>query len=180
MNQKNKKYLILFVGIIVLFIIFVSVIFLQNSKQLNGPSSQTQPTVSLSQNANNTGNQTPSVTLAPPANNPREAVQDFYTYYFTATANPLANGAYKNNPYLAPEFKTVIGQLYDNGNAPLFCGQNKRENVIIGNEETVYYNSSYLTQEVISEAPPRTKDLYRLLLENDNGKWLIFDINCIQ
>ena len=180
MNQKNKRYLILFVGIIVFFIIFAGIIFLQNSKQLNSSSSsQTQPTVSLQQTDKNTSNAAPSVSLAPPASTPRAAAQEFYTYYFSASINPLANGSYKNNPYLTSEFKTTIGQLYDNGNAPLFCGQNKRENVIIGKEQTVYYNNSYLTQEVISEAPPGTKDLYRLLLENVNGKWLIFDIDCI-
>lgn len=178
MNQRNKRYIILFVGVIILFIIFVGIIFLQNSEQGSHSSSQTQSTVTFRQKStNNNTNAIPTVTLAPPASSPKAAVQQFYTYYFSSAQNPLANGAYKNNPYLAPEFKTVIGALYNNGNAPIFCSQTKAENISIGKEQTFFYNNSYLTQETISQAPPGTKDLYTILLENVNGKWLIFDVN---
>ena len=177
MNSKNKKYLIWFIGIIVVFILFAGFIFFQAPKQQPTPALQEQNSISQQQSRNTTNNS--SLTkLPPPASSPKAAALQFYNYYFSTPENPLANGAYKNNPYLSSDFKTVIGGLYANGNAPVFCPQNERKNVVVGKEQSIYYNNSYLEQEVISEAPPGSKDLYTILLENVNGKWLIFDVNC--
>jgi hypothetical protein len=179
--NNNKRYLILFVGVIVLFIIFIGVIFLQqNPKQTQAPStvSQNQVTASIKQTTQHTGVAS-SVTLAPPSTSPKIAAQQFYVYYFSSPSNPLANGAYKTNPYLSDQFKTVMSAYYKDGNAPVFCPQNRTANIVVGKEESVYYNNDYLMQEVISQALPGNKDLYSLLLQHVNGKWLIFDINCI-
>ena len=65
-----------------------------------------------------------------------------------------------------------------NGNMPVFCTQNLRKNVVAGQERTYYYNNMYLTQEVLSDATDG-KSLFRVTLENMDGKWLIFDVNCL-
>ncbi len=178
--KNNKKYLILFVGVIVLFIIFIGVIFLQQTpaqqSSSSTPAAQTQITGSIKQTTQNTS---PSVTLAPPSSSPKIAAQQFYIYYFSSPTNPLAYGAYKTNPYLAPEFKDNMSGAYKNGNVPVFCPQNKAANIVVGKEQSIYYGNSYLMQEVISQAPPGNKDLYTLRMQNVNGKWLVFDINCI-
>ena len=90
----------------------------------------------------------------------------------------MANGAYKKNEYLAPDFKDEIGALYNNGNAPVFCLQNKRTNIAVGQEEDVYYNNQYLKQEIISDATG-AKDLYRVVLQQVDNKWLVLDVTCV-
>jgi hypothetical protein len=177
MINTNKRYIILFLGVVVLFILFAIVVFLQQPPKQQHLSSQDQNVISFHR-PNQKSVNIPSVTLLPPASTPKAAAQLFYSYYFSSP-NPLANGAYKNNPYLSQDFKNVIGSLYKNGNTPVFCLQNRRAQIIVGKEQSVYYNNGYLEQEVISEAAPGTKDLYIVLLEDDGGKWLIFDINCI-
>ena len=175
----NKKYLILFATVIVIFIIFVSVIFFQqNSTESISKPSPIQNQNPALQHADQQA-AVPSVTLAPPASTPEGAARQFYQYYFSSPANPLANGAYKNNPYLSQDFKDNIGALYNNGNAPIFCPQNKSASIIVGDEQQVYYNNQYLRQETISEAPPGSKELYHIILENVYGKWLVFDVTCI-
>ncbi|SRR5258708_8401010 len=170
----NKKYLLLFVGVIVIFIIFVVVIFFQQNPPLpQFLSPHNQNPVALQEQK-----QAPSVSLAPPSSNPKAAAKQFYDYYFSTDNTPLAGGAYKNNPYLSQDFKDTIGDLYNNGNAPVFCSQNKRTNVTVGKEQQMYYNNQYLTIETISDAA-NGKALYSISLENVNGKWLIFDVNCI-
>lgn len=180
MNNLNKRYIILFLGVFVLFIIFAVVLFFQQNQQQSPlrQSSQKNTVITVHGPAQHVASM-PTPTLEPPSSSAEETTQLFYTYYFSSAQNPLANGAYKNNPYLSDDFKSVIGSLYNNGNAPVFCSQNKAENIIIGKEQTVYYNNGYLTQETISQAPPSSKDLYRVELIQVNGKWLIFDINCI-
>jgi len=178
----NKKYIILFVGVIVIFIIFVVVLVLQQTSQTATPADTT-----VSQNANSTSaNRNTSQNIANSSLSPtpqEDAAQlvtrEFYTYYFSYKVNPLANGAYKNSPYLSSDFKALIGSQYNNGNDPLFCPQNKRAKIVIGQEQQVPYYTTYLLQEIISEAPPGNQDLYTVLLKNIKGKWLIFDINCI-
>jgi hypothetical protein len=181
--KNNKKYIFILIGVIILFIIFVGIVFFQQNSEEQAPSSsaqQSQVTVSIKQPfQNNNNGASPSVTLAPPSSSPKLAAQQFYVYYFSSLENPLANGAYKTNPYLSPQFKDIIGAAYKNGNVPVFCPQNKTANIVVDKEESVYYNNGYLMQEVISQAPPGNKDLYTLELQQINGKWFIFDINCI-
>jgi hypothetical protein len=186
----NKKYLILFIGVIVLFAIFAGVLFLQTNQSSKPPtpsSLQSQNPANLQPSHQASGqtnpqsdtNVSPTVKLQPLASTAKEATKQFYTYYFSSPTNPLANGAYKNNSYLSEDLKNVMTSLYNNGNAPLFCPQNKRSNVVVGQEQQIYYTTQYITREVISEAPPGNKDLYRVLLENNGGQWQIFDVNCV-
>src|SRR6185437_9194645 len=176
MNNVNKRYIILFLGVFVLFIIFAIILFFQQNPQQSPlqQSSQKKEVITVHGPVQRVVS-LPTVTLVPPSSSPKETTQLFYTYYFSSAKNPLANGAYKNNPYLSDDFKSVIGSLYSNGNAPVFCPQNKAVKIVIGKEETVYYDNGYLTQETISQAPPSSKELYRVELKNVNGKWLIFD-----
>lgn len=178
----NKKYLILGGGIIIIILIGFFLSFSlkqapstqQTSPQASSPQSQDTATFQSNQKS-----PAVSVTMAPPASTPQDATKQFYMYYLASPSNPLANGAYKTNPYLSQEFKQVIGALYKNGNVPVFCPQNLRDKFTVSQEEQVNYTSGVLMQEVIS-GTSGTKDLYRVMLKNVNGKWLIYDINCIE
>jgi hypothetical protein len=110
---------------------------------------------------------------------PERTVEAFYTYFFSQS-DPLANGAYQTNSYLSDSFKDDIRTLYNNGNKPVFCPQNKRPAISIGKSQQVYNTYGYLTQLVITDAGPGNKDLYRVLLKNQDGIWVIDDINCIR
>jgi hypothetical protein len=110
---------------------------------------------------------------------PEQTVDAFYSYFFSRP-NPLANGAYKTNSYLSDSFKADISTLYDNGNKPVFCPQNKRPTIIIGKSQQVYNTYGYITQLVITDAGSGNKDLYRVLVKNQDGLWVIDDINCIR
>lgn len=173
----NKKYILLLVGIIVLFLVYIGYIaLLQKPNNTVTPSAK----VNTSQTVNQShANSQTAVTFAPLSGSPKEAARQFYMYYIATLTNPLANGAYKTNPYLSQDFKDLLNSSYDNGNKPPFCPQNKRTNIVVGKEAQVYANNQYMTDETISEAPPGTKDLYTILLENNNGTWLVEDVNCI-
>ena len=180
----NKKYLIVGIGIVVIFIIlFVGAIFSQ--KPSSQPQAVSKVTSSTNQSPNalyhataNTNTTVPTLTLAPLADTPQSAVEQFYHYYFSAPSNPLANGAYKNNPYLAPDFKGLIEAAYDNGNTPVFCTNDEQKNIVVGQEVPVSYNDAIVMSETISEASGG-KDLYTVLVQNINNQWLIYDIHCL-
>ncbi len=176
MKMSNKQAILLFAGVIVFLIIFAVILFIQQSQNTN-QAQPSQTAITLHAPGNQEITQ-PSVTLVPPSSNAKEATLFFYHYYFDSPLNPLANGGYKNSPYLSDEFKQLLSQV--NGDAEIFCPQNKSQNVTVGQEEQFYNGGSYLTQEVISRTSPNPKDLYRVSLENVGGKWLIFDINCVQ
>jgi hypothetical protein len=174
----NKKYILLFIGVVVFFVLFIVFIVLQQ-KQSNVTITPSTALNSRQINQPDKNRPTETETFAPLSNSPQEAAKQFYTYYFSTLANPLANGAYKTNPYLSQDFKDLLDGGYDNGNAPVFCPQNKRTNITVGKEVQVYVENQYMTEETISEAPPGTKDLYTILLKNDNGKWFVEDVNCV-
>ena len=178
MNKKNKNYIILFVGIVVILIIFVGIVFFQQTANTQAPAQIGPNTATQQSNINNSNSNVPTISLPPLANNPKAATQQFYNYYFASTKNPLSNGAYKASPYLSPEFKDTISKLYNNGDVAIFCTQNKSNNITVGNEQTLYYNNSYLTEEIISDVSSGKK-LYDVLLENNNNHWQFVDINCI-
>ena len=182
--NKNKKYIFLFVGVVALLIIFALVLFSQQAQPKSSPANTKQSSSGTAANGSYTsGNNSTSSGSSPAPTTQEDAAQlvtkQFYTYYFSYKTNPLANGAYKASPYISPDFKGVISALYQNGNLPVFCPANRSDNIVIGQEQQVPYNNTYLLQEVISQAPPGNKDLYRVELENVNGKWLVFDVNCI-
>ncbi len=82
----NKKYIILFIGGIVLFIIFISVIFFQQnpSQSIPTPSTLHSQNPAALQQTNQTKNISPTAPLAPLASTPQEATRQFYTYYFSS------------------------------------------------------------------------------------------------
>lgn len=167
----QKRYFFV-LGIVLLFIgIFVVILISQQTPKAR------QKVITVSPNGQSTAPTAvvPTISLPPLGSTAKAATLQFYTYV-TSSQNPLANGAYKASPYLAPEFKTVVGA--SNGNAPVFCPQNVKRNVIVGQESSYYYNNGYLTSEVISDATT-SKSLFRITLENMNGKWVIFDVNCL-
>lgn len=176
MKKTNQKYIIIIAGVVILLIIFIVSILI--------PQASRKQTVSISPSSSGNSEAVnkaaiPTISLAPLASNAKDATKQFYLYYTSSSKNPLANGAFKTNPYLSSDFKETIADAYKNGNVPLFCTQNIRSNIVVGQEQQVYYNNGYITEEVISEAPPGTKNLYNVLLEQVNGKWMIMDINCL-
>lgn len=186
----NKKQLIyLFVGVIGLLIIFVIFLAFQQATPSTTPKitasvtpgqgavDQTNTGGSQANGSTGTGSKTPPNTPIPRQLNADDTVKAFY--YSVATGNPLANGGYKTNSYLAPDFKDVIHDLYKNGNTVLFCPQNKRSAVVVGQDQQVYSGGEYLTEVIISEAPPGSQQLYRVLLQNAQDQWYIYDVNCI-
>lgn len=182
--MKNKKVLIatVVIGVVILCALLGALFSSQSTTrqtQISSSSPKTQGNAAPMQTGKQTGQVSPSTALPTIASDAQTVTKQFYTYFFSSPTNPLANGAYRNNPYLSQDFKDVITAYYKNGDVPVFCPQNKSNNIVVGQEQLVSYNGSSLTQEVISEAPPGTKDLYRVLLESVNNQWLIFDINCI-
>lgn len=185
----NKKYLIIGGGIALLVILFIVVLLSFNTPAKNQQSVSQTVTVS-SQNVNKKSTTTPSaaklsgasatpVISMQPANTPQATVEQFYHYYFSSPTNPLAHGAYKNNPYLAPDFKGLIEAAYDNGNTPVFCPKDVQKKVVVGKEVAVDSANAILVDEVISQASPGGKDLYSVIVQNINNKWLIYDIHCL-
>jgi hypothetical protein len=175
MSRMKKKYLIAGGIAVVLLIIIVFVIVFQQTSLTSQNPAVTSPANQMKTSVKNSR----QVTLAPPSNTPQEAVKQFYNYYFSSPTNPLANGAFESNPYLAPDFKGLIKAYYNNGNVPVFCLQNKRANVSVGQEVPVNDANEILMEETISEASPGTKDLYTVIVQNVNDKWLIYDIHCL-
>lgn len=179
MINRNKKYLLLIGGIFLLIVISIIIVFFQSSTSEQVPINEQNQSNVTSDNPNRNSQPSPQVSLSPLSGNAQDATKHFYLYYISSPANPFADGAYKNNPYLTSDFKNIIGSLYNNGNLPVFCPQNKKVNIVIGQEQTKFYNNGYITQEIISEAPPSNKELYSVQLEQNNGTWQIFDINCL-
>jgi len=167
--------MLLFVSTIIFFIIFIGVILFQQNQFIPASSLQTQNSSQTNQKITSV----PTVTLAPLSGSAQQAAWQFYNYYFSTPQNPLAVGKYKSNPYLSQDFKDNIETGYDNGNVPVFCPQNKSANIVVGNGVQVYRLNQYMTEETISEASPAAKDLYTIMLENNNGSWLVEDVNCL-
>jgi hypothetical protein len=186
--NMQKRLLLIVAGIVVLLVPLVAFLGTQQTSQkanITAKSSNApdQNTVSTGNNGSN-GSAINSQTATPAQEQSpltaEEAAKQFYKYYFAAPTNPLANGAYKDNKYLSQGFKDVIHDLYKDGDTPVFCAKNVRPNIVVGKDRQVYTDNEYVTQVVISEAPPGTKDLYRVEMENITGEWLVYDINCIR
>jgi len=185
MSHMNKKYLI--VGGAIVFILIILLVVALSSKQtptqqqtVSKTSTTNQSSTTLYHSGANTNTTiVPTVSQAPSTDPAQAAVEQFYHYYVASPINPLANGAYKNNPYLAPDFKGLIQAAYDNGNTPVFCPQDEQKNIVVGKEVPVNETGVVVMEETISEASAGGKDLYTVSVQNLNNKWLIYDINCL-
>ena len=182
MSHMNKKYLIVGGAIaIVLIILLVVVLFPKQTptqqQAVSKTSSTNQSSAALYHSTSNTTVST--VTPMQPSDPAQAAVEQFYRYYLASPTNPLANGAYKNNPYLAPDFKGLIEAAYDNGNTPVFCPQDMQRNIVVGKEAPVNETGVVVMEETISAASTGGKDLYTVFVQNLNNKWLIYDIHCL-
>ena len=182
--MNRKQLLILFIGAVIFIIIFTVILFFQQSNQQTSPQ---QTTTQATQQTNETASQTTTgesrtyqpQTTATITQQPLTAAETAKVFYYSLlNTNSLAGGGYKTNNYLSSDFKEVVEKLYNNGDTPVFCAQNKRSTITIGKEQQVFYNEGYLTQVVISDASSG-QDLYRVLLQGNGDKWYIFDVNCI-
>lgn len=182
MNRKQLIYL--FIGAVGVLLIFVVFLAFQQSSQTAKPKITAAGVTPAPTSAGvektidgGTRERTASPTSVPQQNlNAVQTAQAFYNS--TLNGNPLLNGKYKTNPYLADSFKSNIGDYYDEGNRPVFCAKNHKAQVTIGKEKQQYYDQGYLTQEFVTDSTTG-KDLYIIILENDNNIWHIFDVTCL-
>ena len=177
----NKKYLLLLIGVIVFFGIFIAFLVSQRTqnKANNQSASIHNNNSSVVQPINKNDSSSLQGKLKPLSGSAQEAAQQFYMYYFATPENPLAVGNFKTNPYLSEYFKENILTGFDNGNIPIFCPQNKNSDVTFGKTVQVYEGKQYMTLVTVSEAPAGTRDLYTITLSNNNGHWLVEDVNCL-
>lgn len=186
----QKKYLIIFFGVIVLMIpVMLFTIFAQSSSQkttLQNTAYVPSGTVSQydtgQRGSSPQGQAVPTVlpTATEGVFSPEVVTQKFYMEHLSSDTNPLSNGRYKNDVYISGPFKEVISDLYDNGNTTVFCMKNRTKDFVVGKLQSVYNKTNgYLSQVIISQNVPNGKDLYRVMLMQENNKWLVFDVNCV-
>lgn len=160
------------VGGIIFVVVLLVFVFIRIYLEQQRPT----PNSLQSQNPAHLSQQKITITAAPtisatPVGTAKEVTKEFYQFYFSS-GNPLANGGYKTNTFLSPSLKNIMASQYNNGNTPLFCPQNKRAEVTVGKEKQTQTG----LQETISSS---SKDLYKVSLVNDKGKWLIDGVTCV-
>jgi hypothetical protein len=187
--DTKKRYLYILVFGIALVIIVIIFVILQNSSpkaastvdqspQKQSSSSQTELPNNQSPTNVLTYQNQPSQTSSQPAT-PEDVTSKFYSWYLSYSGNPYASGAYKASTYLTPTFKKVISSFgtYDGKHDPIVCTVSKKNNFLV--KPATSPDISGNVSVVVSENIPNGRDLYRAVLQNLNGKWLIDDFICI-
>lgn len=186
MSLNRKQLIYLFVGTVGVLLIFVVYLVLQQSSQRQATKVTVEvtpaPTTTTSAGTAIDGGRQIGQAAAKPTAVPQQTMNAAQTaiafYNATLRSNPLANGGYKNSPYLTADFKDLIGSSYNNGNKSVFCQQNRRPQVSVGREVQKYYDQGYQTQEVLVD-PSNGQELYIVVLENNNNVWQVFDVTCL-
>lgn len=186
--KKKYVYIIIPVLLILTVVIFILTIFPQPQKNDNESITPTNNQNSYSpQSFQNTQNQlpasyslpaTPQISAETEHLTPEEVANKFYSWYLTYTGvTALSTGAYKNNQFISDKFKRIISMMapYNAQNDPVFCTQNK---------EAKFKTMSPITsgngrQAVIIQSVPEGKNLYKIILDNVDGRWLVDDTICI-
>jgi hypothetical protein len=183
----NKKVIYIaagILGILALFFIFLSIqkpATTQTGTNATGTNTTGVNTGNLtdtSGNTNPTGNaQVSPSTTATQQLSPDEVAAKFYTWYLAYPTNAYSSGAYKTSPYLTPKFIGVISTFtpYDGIHDPIFCTSNKKSNFIV-NQGTPAPQGKI--NVYLQENLPNGQNLYRVVLKNIAGAWLIDDIIC--
>ncbi|MBN1122411.1 MAG: DUF3828 domain-containing protein [Anaerolineae bacterium] len=119
-----------------------------------------------------------------PNSTPEETVEAFYGWYFDYIGdfesgefrNPMVDGVYHDSEYLTARFVTQVDELiasfefgaYD----PFLCAQAIPESLSVADAEI---DGSYASVTVTSSFPNHRM---LLLLVEEEGRWLIDDIQC--
>jgi hypothetical protein len=178
----NKRYLALAIfGVVLLALIVLNVLL---------PKSSQKQTEIISKNANTSSlptttsdNATNEEQISQPAQKqqatPEETAEKFYRWYLSYPSTPLNSGEYKTSPYLSASFKNIIAGFgtYDGKHDPVFCTQNKRSYFSV---QPAITNPNGKVGVVLKESSPEGKNLYRFVLQNVDGQWLITDIICMR
>lgn len=106
--------------------------------------------------------------------NPREVVEEFYTWYITNESHPLSSGAYKESPYLAPGFKEYLDGGYGRGADPILCAQDIPPTFEVG-EVSISGNTARVN---VRQAFGPSGRIVPVELEKMEGEWLISDVLC--
>ena len=171
----KKEYLYLLVTGISLIVIFVILLFIQNTNEKKAEQESQQPTVSSGQPSTDNSPSTNN-SLEPAATTPDGVAKEFYSWYFSRPTNPLANGGFSKNMYLSDDFKDLLKESYKNGNDPVFCSDDSGSGAMVGD---ITYNETRQALVKISAGNAGGRIQYDVFrMSQIDGKWLIDDIHC--
>jgi hypothetical protein len=108
----------------------------------------------------------------------RETAQAFYDLYLQVAEqrNPLANGLYRDLPFLAPEFVQQVDEILAGfergGYDPFLCAQDVPSEVL-AQAATVDGDTATVTMSTSFEGHGFTVDLRAV-----DGQWLVAGVNC--
>jgi hypothetical protein len=174
----NKKYLYLSIGVIFVILIIIVILLPQSSSQTQILTPSNSPSPSSEQSSTGGSLNNSQVTNTPEHLTPEDVARKFYSWYLTYPGvSALSSGAYNTNSYLTDKFKGVITAFapYSAQDDPVFCVPNKLANFTVLPAVTTANGR----QSVIIRSVPDGKDLYKVVLKNINGNWLVDDTICI-
>ncbi|MEA2020445.1 MAG: DUF3828 domain-containing protein [Patescibacteria group bacterium] len=106
--------------------------------------------------------------------NPREVVEEFYTWYISNEGRPLSSGAYKESPYLAPSFKEYLDGGYGRGADLILCAQDIPPSFEV-EDVSISGNTARVN---LRQAFGPSGRIVPVELEKVEGEWLISDVLC--
>jgi hypothetical protein len=187
----NKKYLYIFLFGIGFLSLVTIVLFFQSPPQ-SAVKDHPLPTTSSSNVQNNTF---PSTDTSSQSRGSRsfdevnnssgsqlsaeDVTKKFYVWYFSSQSDPITSGTYKRSNYLSDSFKENIAGMInpkDLSYDPIFCSKNKTSDMSV---DQVRYLSGNTKAQIIVKRNSDGKDIYRFLLEQYGGHWVIYDIICL-
>lgn len=152
----------------------------QTDEMVNSQVQNESPSVVQNQ-ADGTTGETINKSDLPPGS-PEYAAREFYKWY-NGHPDPLGTGAFKNNPYVSTGFKEILEDFITIGdyrkNDPVLNCIGVTNSPITLNPQTATFDAARLKATVIlKEETGEKRDLYRVILVNENDKWLVKDFYC--
>lgn len=192
----NKKYLYL---LIPLSIIFIIAIFIFISSSQTQEKKSTRPLIASTPDpaGSNSTNQSAFPDFSSSKNSsyispepktrptitesahltPEETARKFYAWYLAYPGvTALSSKAYLESDLISDKFKHIISMMrYSESDDPVICIQNKLTRFTVLNATTTGNGR----QAVIIQSVPEGKNLHKIILDNNNGKWLVDDTICM-
>ncbi len=171
----KKQYTLLAATGGLLLVIFGILLFMQSSIN-NKESKELQQSSGNSEKPFDNSSNVGQPSQGPTSISPDGVAKEFYAWYFSRPANPLANGGFSNNMYLSNDFKDLLRESYKNGNDPVFCSDDSGSGSMVGD---VTYNEIGQPLVKISAGNVGGRAQYDVFrMAQIGGKWLIDDIHC--
>ncbi len=184
MSRRSLYLFLLAIVILLVFIVYL-LVFNQTTSSKTPTSQQSTDNQTDSSGAlpqSSSENDQPTQSQTNSQLTPTDVAKKFYTWYFSYPKDPLTSRAYKSSPLLTDSFKEIITSQVDssspndpNYDDPVFCKVNKTRNFTVGQE-------TYITNDKTNVMIQNTQDgrnIYKVVLVNSNGQWLISDIICV-